>query len=259
MPCEYCRKLGKACVAPRQEQSATPFQIVLFDQQTTPRLPKPLAEEQSIRLLDSFAAFIAKCQFSRGFSSVHEHLPPLMRHEYLLDAAIAIGALDASRRGQTTGRGTPLPVTALMRYQSALVGLQQTLDEDRAAEKDEVLWGTFLLGLFDVRLAGLLRTTFANQPQLMSEATSDRWVKHMIYGTGRILQVGGPACTMTPLRRMLFEAFQVLEVNRAIMYGEETFLAEAEWSPVINDAYADGDCLGEVLELMADVASFSKR
>ncbi len=103
----------------------------------------------------------------------------------------------------------------------------------------------------------------ANKSQLMSECTGDRWVKHMIYGTGRILQIGGPSLTATGLRRTLFEAFQILEVNRAIMYGDDTFLADPSWIDlpfgVNNRPSHCSHQLHEMLQLMAEVASFSKR
>ncbi|TWU78636.1 hypothetical protein ED733_005365 [Metarhizium rileyi] len=140
-------------------------------------------------------------------------LPILDANEHLRSIAVAIGALDASRRAQV-GTHHPLHpsarVVAFTNYQRALARLQGELDSSQAPLRDDVLWTTFLLGLFE----------------LMSEPSGDRWARHMLYGTGKLLQFADMSCKPSPLKQMLFDAFQVLEANRAIMYGVDTFLSE---------------------------------
>jgi hypothetical protein len=86
----------------------------------------------------------------------------------------------------------------------------------------------------------------------------------MLYGTGRMLQLSKTNHNPSPLRQILFGAFQVLEANRAIMYGEETFLSGHEWSEEGGaQLFHAGQCfakpMNEIITLMIYTASFSQR
>lgn len=73
-------------------------------------------------------------------------------NEHLRDIAIAIGALDANRRadiGHNLHHPSPR-VVAFTNYQRALTRLQDKLSLKDAPQRDDVLWTTFLLGLFEV-------------------------------------------------------------------------------------------------------------
>lgn len=99
----------------------------------------------------------------------------------------------------------------------------------------------------------------------MSEPTGDRWARHMLYGTGRMLQLADMNHSPSPLKNMLFEAFQILEANRAIMYGVDTFLSEHHWTGVrkrlsLNTRQcADSAPMDDVVTLMIYIASFNQR
>lgn len=76
-----------------------------------------------------------------------------------------------------------------------------------------------------LKVAALISTLL----KLMTEVSGDRWVKHMLYGTSRILQSSGSLSLSGRLERQLFTAFKMLEANRAILYGEDTFLSQELW------------------------------
>ncbi|OAA43776.1 hypothetical protein NOR_04351 [Metarhizium rileyi] len=202
--------------------------------------------------MDHFVHVLVNCQFTAQFPLVATALLPILdANEHLRSIAVAIGALDASRRAQV-GTHHPLHpsarVVAFTNYQRALARLQGELDSSQAPLRDDVLWTTFLLGLFE----------------LMSEPSGDRWARHMLYGTGKLLQFADMSCKPSPLKQMLFDAFQVLEANRAIMYGVDTFLSEHRWEVMRRTLFLStrqgGDLpMDEMTSLMIYTASFSKR
>lgn len=103
--------------------------------------------------MDLFAAFIQRCQFTSGFSSVNKEFYCLIHSSRLLhDLALAIGALEASRRASCSHSHTPNKARAMSFrcYGSALSALRQELDRAGAAHREDVLWCTFLCGLFEV-------------------------------------------------------------------------------------------------------------
>jgi hypothetical protein len=111
--------------------------------------------ERTNAYLDQFVSIMMSCHFTPKFPSIATKLLPSMeQNEQLKDIAIAIGALEASRRGgvSTSSRHLAPRVVALASYQRALGGLQKKLELIDAVERDDVLWTTFLLGLFEVSL-----------------------------------------------------------------------------------------------------------
>lgn len=96
----------------------------------------------------------------------------------------------------------------------------------------------------------------------MTKTSGDEWAKHMVFGTSQILQSMRNTEKFASWQK-LFKAFRVLEINRAILYGETTMLSQGGW-PVSGDsvpsAINDGwDSLGTVLTLMMKTSSFSQR
>lgn len=85
----------------------------------------------------------------------------------------------------------------------------------------------------------------------------------MFYGTSKVLQLAGPdAADLSPLQRRLFNAFRVLEANRAIMYGDGTFLSESKWTLLSNTCstqFGVPDAMAEVIELMIQTSSYSNQ
>lgn len=104
--------------------------------------------------LGHFVTVITRCHFTASFPSVATCLVPIMDgNRHLRDIAIAIGALDANRRadiGHHLDHPSPR-VVAFTNYQRALTSLQDKLSLSDAPQRDDVLWTTFLLGLFEAR------------------------------------------------------------------------------------------------------------
>lgn len=96
----------------------------------------------------------------------------------------------------------------------------------------------------------------------MAESSSDGFAKHMLYGTSKVLQLTGPNAHPSTLQKRLLNAFRVLEANRAILYGDGTFLSEDEWSfnnrARTKQAIAP-DPMADIIELMIQTSSFSKQ
>lgn len=96
--------------------------------------------------------------------------------------------------------------------------------------------------------------------KLMSENSGDGWANHMSYGISRILQAVKPADDPSPLRMTLLDAFQTLEANRAIIYGDGSFLVEECWSsPLPGPITQPVGTMQRIIQLMLEVSGFSQR
>lgn len=101
-----------------------------------------------------------------------------------------------------------------------------------------------------------------NTAKLMAEPSGEGWAKHMFYGTSKVLQLAGPDAQQSTLQKRLLSAFRVLEANRAILYGDDTFLSKGRWS--LNDRIRTKeakipDPMTEITELMIQTSRFSKK
>jgi hypothetical protein len=63
----------------------------------------------------------------------------------------------------------------------------------------------------------------------MSDVTGEGWVKHMLYGTSKMLQLRGPEAHLTGSGRSFFLTVRVFEICRALIYSETTFLCHPNW------------------------------
>ena len=96
--------------------------------------------------------------------------------------------------------------------------------------------------------------------QLMTEISGDQWAKHMLYGTSRILQSPGAINGLGPLGERFFGTFRTLEANRAIIYGEDTFLSHEPW--LRHQEYLAAtptSPLETIRDRVIQISSFSKR
>jgi hypothetical protein len=127
----------------------------------------PRVQNDSV-YMDLFSAFIQRCQFTSEFVSVDKDLFDLLHSSRLCyDLAIAIGALEASRRSSCSQLYAPGKTRAMafMCYGNALKALQEKLAKAGAAYCEDVLWSTFLFGLFEVS------NTCATAEDLMAETS----------------------------------------------------------------------------------------
>ncbi|KAH8697086.1 fungal-specific transcription factor domain-containing protein [Talaromyces proteolyticus] len=254
MPCEYCTRTHKEC----RPQSQLPLAAVFVSQTSESIAPmdygtlqvRPMDMDIESRCLDCFIMFAGQNQFTSQFQSVGiDLLPVTQRSPSLRYAAIAIGALDASRRGSARSHQEEksLLTIAFNAYSKSINALQRVLTTGDVALQDDVLWSTFLLGLFE----------------LISNSSGDGWAKHMLYGAGRLLQLAGPNRPVSSLRWRFWELFRGLEALRAILYGEHTMLSQNIWVTFQQDLSASKsgswDPMESILALMIHTSEFSKR
>lgn len=106
-----------------------------------------------ITYLEHFASFLQRSHFTREFASVSTDLISLVETSPSLRyIAVAIGALEASRRGSARSllaRQSPRYI-AFGSYGSSLEALQSQISTGDAAHREGALWTTFLLGQFEV-------------------------------------------------------------------------------------------------------------
>lgn len=130
-----------------------------------------MTEKKETRILDYFFAFFCHNQFVRNSESLAKALLPLLQTSPLLYSAVtAVGALDAARRGSCSAYSrTESPhFIALRAYSNSIGALQTALLGRHVAQRDDVLWSTFFLGLFEV--ASVLQTS--TQPDFLTSSFS---------------------------------------------------------------------------------------
>lgn len=88
----------------------------------------------------------------------------------------------------------------------------------------------------------------------------------MFHGTSKILSLVGPTGLSTSLHREFFGAFRALELNRAILFGDDTFLSKPEWDLHYSNRYSPlsqervlWDPMDTLFTLKLRVATFAKR
>jgi hypothetical protein len=113
----------------------------------------PTNGDPAERFIGCFLLFIQQNRFTASFQSLDTEILHLVRTSPLLyHSALAIGALDASRRGSiSVPKGHQSPqYLAFSSYRTSIRVLQASVLEKDAAQRDDVLWGTFFLGVFEV-------------------------------------------------------------------------------------------------------------
>lgn len=112
-----------------------------------------IGRDKRARLLDHFVSFIQQNLFTMSFSSiVPELLPLILTSPILYHAVIAVGGLDASRHsaGRALQGEKPLCVDAMTSYHTSMGILRSCLEQRNVVQREDVLWATFFLGLFEV-------------------------------------------------------------------------------------------------------------
>lgn len=103
--------------------------------------------------LDYFALFLQRCEITWEFATVTPDLLPLIQTSPpLRSVTMAIRILKASRRGSVgsvTGNKSTANVV-LRSYDDSIQTLRLLLQLKEAAYREDIIWSTFLLGLFEV-------------------------------------------------------------------------------------------------------------
>lgn len=63
----------------------------------------------------------------------------------------------------------------------------------------------------------------------MYDKTGEGWVKHILYGTSKILQLRGPEAHLIGPGRSFYLTARVFEICRSLIYSEPTFLWHSKW------------------------------
>ncbi|KAJ5296487.1 Cupin 2 conserved barrel [Penicillium atrosanguineum] len=208
-----------------------------------------IGRDRGTRLLDYFVSFIQQNLFTMSFSSIVPELLPLISTSPLLyHAVIAVGGLDANRHsaGRALQGEKPPYVDAMTSYRTSMSILRSCLGEINVVQREDVLWATFFLGLFE----------------LLSDDSGEGWVKHMLHGTSKMLQLTGPSSCMSSPRRIFYDLFRVLEASRALLYNEETILSQECWlrlQKTLSSEETRWDPMEEIITLMIQTSAFSLR
>ena len=83
----------------------------------------------------------------------------------------------------------------------------------------------------------------------------------MSFGTSLILQLIGPTTQLSPLSEALFQAFRLLEANRLVLFGDESFLSKPAWVKYQRDLATTPrqSLMNTTLEFMFQISSYSKQ
>jgi hypothetical protein len=98
----------------------------------------------------------------------------------------------------------------------------------------------------------------------MYDITGDGWVKHILYGTSKILQLRGPEAHLAGPGRSFFLTIRVFEISRSLIYAEPTFLADQEWVDVMVHIWGGDECNDwhpkeDLFDLMISCTSLGRR
>ncbi|KAJ5593214.1 hypothetical protein N7537_010118, partial [Penicillium hordei] len=269
-PCVYCVRKNAICVAQQHSgHGMTKFvnknqqddfcghhqkseQKGMFIPNTETLGAHPLnfiGKDEGTRRLDYFASFIEHNMFTTSFASIVPDLLPLISTSPVLyHAVIAVGALDANRHtgGRALQGEKSAYVDSITSYHKSMGILRSCLGNRDVMQKDDILWATFFLGLFE----------------LLSDESGEGWVKHMLYGTSKMLQLAGPTDYMSSARRIFYDLFRVLEASRALIYNEETILSQECWLALqksLSSSATRWDPMEEIITLMIETSAFSLR
>jgi hypothetical protein len=105
--------------------------------------------------VDYFVAFLRRNRFAHCTDALVNKLLPLMNESQLLSSiASAIGMLDASRRGTCVSyaKVESPRFLAFKSYSCSMKSLSTAILDPTVSLRDDVLWATLFLGLFEVRL-----------------------------------------------------------------------------------------------------------
>ncbi|OGE47451.1 hypothetical protein PENARI_c044G04319 [Penicillium arizonense] len=208
-----------------------------------------IGRDKGTRFLDYFVSFIQQNMFTMRFSSIVPDLLPLISTSPVLyNAVIAVGALEANRHfaGRTLQGEEPPYVDSMTSYHKSIGILRSCLGKSNVMQREDVLWATFFLGLFE----------------LLSDDSGEGWVKHMLYGTSKMFQLAGPSDCMSSARRIFYDLFRILEASRALLYNEETILSQECWvllQKTLSSNASRWEPMEEIITIMIQTSTFSLR
>jgi hypothetical protein len=95
----------------------------------------------------------------------------------------------------------------------------------------------------------------------MIDMSGEGWVKHALYGTSKIVQARGPENHLFEPGRSFFLLVRVIEISRALIYNDSTYLSEPVWKGLMQRMWAnnkhDWHPKEALFDLMTDCISLS--
>ncbi|KAK1598204.1 uncharacterized protein LY79DRAFT_598583 [Colletotrichum navitas] len=255
IPCMRCQKRSIRCVFPVSPPSENGH-VIMLDRGKThtirdfvapsasyPRAPFPHATTRYFFYFDLFVRrnsftgrepfFLADVQNAVKSSGTMQRYPC----PCLLDAMLALGAMHATLIGALEYQAGLRFATES--YMKSVAGLREAVTSFSSSQRDTILWTTLFLGLFE----------------LMQDASGQKWLQHMVFGTSKALIASGPAtCNSGTMRRFFVQA-RSFEVCRSIIFNQPSFLAAPEWIDLTDSLSKSSvamaqDSLDELLKLI---------
>ncbi|KAJ5327911.1 hypothetical protein N7452_008301 [Penicillium brevicompactum] len=234
-PCERCVRTKKPCVPQQSEQTQMKF-VHVSGHVLSSSIPLPVRRHENAIYLDHFASFIQRCHFSKDFAATNADIVTVMgKNPLLLNIAIAIGALDAGRKGSIRSFGmleAPQQI-AFRACGKSIQDLYSALSTTGSVFREDVFWSTFLHGLFE----------------LLAENSGNSFANHMVFGASKMLLLLEPTSRLAVPTKSLIDAFCVLEANRAILYGNTTVLPRIWQCGLTRESWPDP--MNKILILMS--------
>ncbi|KAK1989223.1 hypothetical protein LZ30DRAFT_696068 [Colletotrichum cereale] len=229
IPCTRCQKRSIRCVFPASPPSENGHVIMVdrgkahtvrdFRTPSASYLRAPLAQATT-RYLFYFDLFVRRNSFTGSepsflsdVQSIVKSSGSMQRHPrpYLLNAMLALGAMHAALTGALEYQ--PGLRFATESYLQSIAELRETVSNFSSSQRDSILWTTLFLGLFE----------------LMQDASGQKWLQHMVFGTSQALIASGPATCSSGSMRTFFNQARSFEVCRSIIFNQASFLAAPEW------------------------------
>ncbi|KAF5860048.1 hypothetical protein ETB97_002074 [Aspergillus alliaceus] len=242
-PCERCVRTKKICAPQRLEQTGVKF-VHVSGHELSCTIPMQVRKHEDAIYLDHFATFLQRCHFSKDFAATNADIVTIIgKYPLLFNIAIAIGALDASRKGSIRSFSeleSPRYI-AFLACGRSIQTLHSAIPMAKPVFRDDVFWTAFLHGLFE----------------LMAEKSGDSFANHMVLGTSKMLLLLEPTNPLSLPTESLIDAFWILETNRAILYGDNITLSPDKWQ-WISTRESWPDSMKKILILMIQSSTFAK-
>lgn len=116
-------------------------------------IPMQVRKHDDAIYLDHFSSFLQRCHFSKGFAAINADMVTVIgKYPLLLHIAIAIGAMDAGRKGSVRSFSeveSPRQI-AFRACGRSMQDLQSAISMANPVFREDVFWSTFLHGIFEV-------------------------------------------------------------------------------------------------------------
>lgn len=94
------------------------------------------------------------------------------------------------------------------------------------------------------------------QIKLLQDASGQKWLQHMVFGTAQALVASGAAACKSGTMRTFFVQARTFEACRAIIFNQPSFLANPEWISLTDGPSTN---LSEILKLVVLCSSLRVR